>query len=176
MLARIARSLPCLRNARHILMLLVLTTAYLPGNVWADPIRLTSHTSVRLFGAFSASAPSLPSDERLVFGDVNESSDSLGPVTLDRAIFSGGADLGGAASARITSVVQPAIIRVSGSTAAEGHAAALPPGSFITDFTVRADALASLDAAFTLADPHLFDLSLVPAASGSGSLSAFLTD
>src|SRR4051812_28714508 len=49
--ARIARSLPCLRNARHILMLLVLTTAYLPGNVWADPIRLTSHTSVRLFGA-----------------------------------------------------------------------------------------------------------------------------
>jgi hypothetical protein len=150
----------------------VLTAAYLPGNVWADPIRLTSQTSLRLFGVLSASAPSLPSDELFVFGDVKESSDSLGPVTLDRAIFGGD----GAASATITSVVQPSIIRVSGSTAAEGHEAALPPGSFITDFTVRVDARARLDAAFTLADPHLFDLSPVRAASGSGSVSAFLTD
>jgi hypothetical protein len=145
-------------------MLVVLTAAYSPENLWADPIQLTSHTSLSMFGSES-STTIFGADGFLIFDNVTESSDSPGPVTLNRATGVTDQFVAGSASATITSVAQPSVIRVSGSTAAQSRADPLPPGSIFDDVAVLVRARVGFDASFTLSDPHLFDIAVVQAAS-----------
>jgi hypothetical protein len=63
--ALLARSLRSSRNAQHIVIVAMLAAVYPPANSWADPIKLTSLTSLRVFGVLTASIPTAPADERL---------------------------------------------------------------------------------------------------------------
>jgi hypothetical protein len=142
-------------------MLVVLAAGCAPANLWADPILLRTETSLSVFGVLTASIPTSPSDERLVFGDFSDISLSPGPVSFARAIGAGGDFVSGAATATITSLVQPDLFRVSGSTTASAQAAALPPGSFVTDFAALTRGVATLDVSFLLTESHRFGTTIL---------------
>ena len=168
--ALLTRSLQCSRPVRHIVIVAVLAAVYSPANSWADAIQLTSHTSIRVFGVVTATIPSSPFDARNVLGDFADSSDSLGPVTLSRAISDCCSDqiVGGSSAATITNLVLPSTIRVSGSTTTTAHAGQLSPGSLVRSFDIDTRAFATVDASFTLTDPHLFDTTLTQDVSQHG--------
>ncbi len=155
--ALLTKSVRCVRTARYfIAALLVLEPA---AHCWADAINLSSFATISGSAAENIIIRPPGDDGHFDLGSFNQSTDSLGPVSLT----DGFPVRAGSLFSTITSVVQPSGIHVNASTSARVGAARVSP-RFFEDLVI-ARAAATFQASFTLTQPHRFE-SLLSATDG----------